>query len=112
MTDTPDSPDAAAAGSPISTADVAKVAKLARLELTDDELERFTHQLADILDHARDIEALELGDVEPMARPLPLANVFRSDEPHEALDREEVLAAAPAVEAHQFRVPPSLGDES
>jgi aspartyl-tRNA(Asn)/glutamyl-tRNA(Gln) amidotransferase subunit C len=109
MTDTPDSPDA---GSPISTAEVAKVAKLARLRLTDDDLERFTHQLADILEHARDIESLQLDDVEPMARPLPLANVFRADEPAGALDRDEVLAAAPAVEAHQFRVPPSLGEES
>jgi aspartyl-tRNA(Asn)/glutamyl-tRNA(Gln) amidotransferase subunit C len=109
MTDTPDSPDA---GSPISTAEVAKVAKLARLRLTDDDLERFTHQLADILEHARDIECLQLDDVEPMARPLPLANVFRADEPTDALDRDEVLAAAPAVEDHQFRVPPSLGEES
>jgi aspartyl-tRNA(Asn)/glutamyl-tRNA(Gln) amidotransferase subunit C len=106
MSDTPP-PDGAA----ITAEDVAKVAKLARLRLTDAELDRFTHQLSDILEHARDIEALDLDGVEPMARPIPLANVFRPDEPGDTLDREEVLAAAPAVEDHQFRVPPSLGEE-
>ena len=47
-----------------------------------------------------------------MARPIPLSNVMRADEPGPTLDREEVLEAAPVVEDHQFRVPPSLGEES
>ena len=94
----------------ITTDDVAKVARLARLRLTDDELDRFTHQLSDILDHAADIEALELDDVEPMARPVPLSNVLRSDEPNDPLDRDAVLAAAPSTEDSQFRVSPVLGE--
>ncbi len=97
---------------PITEAEVAKVAKLARLSLTPEELARFTHQLADILGHAADIEALDLAGVEPMARPIAIANVLRADEPGAALDRDEVLAAAPAVEDNRFRVPPSLGEES
>ena len=94
----------------ISTDDVAKVARLARLRLTDDELDRFTHQLSDILDHAEDIAALDLDAVEPMAQPVPLANVMRPDEPGAPLDRDVVLAAAPAAEDGQFRVPPVLGE--
>jgi aspartyl-tRNA(Asn)/glutamyl-tRNA(Gln) amidotransferase subunit C len=94
----------------ITTDDVAKVASLARLRLGDDELERFTHQLSDILDHAADMDALDLSDVEPMAHPVPLTNVLRADEPAEPLDRGEVLAAAPASEDGQFRVPPVLGE--
>ncbi len=94
----------------ITPADVAKVANLARLRLTDDELDRFTHQLSDILDHAADIEALDLADVEPLAQPVRLANVMRSDEPGPVLDRAEVLGTAPASEDGQFRVPPVLGE--
>jgi aspartyl-tRNA(Asn)/glutamyl-tRNA(Gln) amidotransferase subunit C len=109
---TPEPSAGTGAASRISTADVAKVAKLARLRLSDEELDRFTHQLADILDHATDMESLDLDGVEPMARPIPLSNVFRADEPGPLLDRREVLAAAPAVEDEQFRVPPSLGEES
>jgi aspartyl-tRNA(Asn)/glutamyl-tRNA(Gln) amidotransferase subunit C len=45
----------------ITTSDVQKVAKLARLRLTDDELERFTGQLAAVLEHAADLETLDRG---------------------------------------------------
>ena len=94
----------------ISRDDVAHVARLARLELTDDELDRFTEQLGAVLEHAADVEALDVGDVPPTAHPLPLANVFRDDVPRPSLDREEVLAQAPAAEDGRFRVPPVLGE--
>jgi len=94
----------------ITSEDVTKVANLARLALTPDELETFTGQLAEILEHADDIAALDLAGVEPMARPLPLVNVFRADEPGAPLDRDEVLACAPVAENGQFRVPPVLGE--
>ncbi len=89
---------------------VAHVADLARLSLTDDELDAFTIQLADILDHAADLDALDLADVSPTAHPLPLVNVFRDDVIGPTSDRDEVLAAAPAVEDAQFKVPPVLGE--
>ena len=95
----------------ITRDDVAHVAKLARLAVTDEELDLFTEQLAAVLDHARDVEALDVGDVPPTAHPLPLKNVLRPDEPRPSLDRAEVLAAAPAVEDDRFAVPPVLGEE-
>ena len=95
---------------PISREEVAHVANLARLQLTDDELDHFTEQLAAVLNHARDVEALDTSDVEPTAHPYPLANVFRPDEVGPTLDRDEVFAQAPAAENGQFRVPPVLGE--
>jgi aspartyl-tRNA(Asn)/glutamyl-tRNA(Gln) amidotransferase subunit C len=95
----------------ITTDDVQKVAKLARLRLSDDELQRFTGQLADVLEHAADLETLDLDGVEPMAHPVPLTNVLRADEPATPLGRDEVLASAPAAEDGLFRVPPVLGEE-
>ena len=86
------------------------MAELARLSLTDDELEAFTVQLADMLDHAADLDALDLADVAPTAHPLPLVNVFRADVIGPTSDRDEVLAAAPEVEDAQFKVPPVLGE--
>src|SRR5215510_7950415 len=94
----------------ITRDDVAHVATLARLALTDEELDRFTGQLAAVLDHAADVAALDTAGVPPTAHPLPLANVLRDDTPRPPLDREEVLAQAPAAEAGMFRVPPVLGD--
>ena len=88
-----------------------KVAKLARLDLTPEHLERMTAQLSGMLEHFADIDALDLGDVVPMTQPYPLQNVFREDVVAPSLDREEVLAAAPAAENGRFRVPPILGLE-
>ncbi|CAN5615367.1 hypothetical protein BH24ACT5_BH24ACT5_23050 [soil metagenome] len=93
----------------ISADDVAKVARLARLDLTADELAAATTQLAAMLEHFADIDELDLSTVEPMTQPYPLSNVLRDDVPTPTLDRDEVLAAAPAVEGHRFRVPPILG---
>ena len=95
---------------PISTEDVAHVATLARLRLSDDELERFTDQLAAVLEHARDVEALDTDGVPPTAHPLPLVNVLSDDVVTPSLDRDEVLGQAPAVEADRFRVPRILGE--
>ena len=94
----------------ITREDVAHVARLARLQLTDIELDTFTGQLAKVLDHARDVEALDVGDVPPTAHPYPLQNVLRPDEQRPCLDRDAVLAGAPATEDGQFRVPPVLGE--
>jgi aspartyl-tRNA(Asn)/glutamyl-tRNA(Gln) amidotransferase subunit C len=95
----------------ITRDDVAHVARLAMLELSEDELDRFTEQLGAVLDHAEDVAALDLDGIEPLAHPLPLRNVFRDDVPGEALERDEVLAAAPAAESGRFRVPAILGEE-
>ena len=87
------------------------MARLALLDLTDDELDRFTGQLAAVLEHAADVAALDLADVPPTSHPLPLRNVLRPDVPRAPLDRDEVLAQAPAAEDGRFRVPPILGEE-
>jgi len=90
--------------------DVAAVAKLARLELTDDELDAYTDQLASILEHAQDIEALDIDDVEPTSHPFELVNVLRPDEIRPGVDRDEVLAQAPDADEGRFRVPAFLGE--
>jgi aspartyl-tRNA(Asn)/glutamyl-tRNA(Gln) amidotransferase subunit C len=95
----------------ISRDDVAHVAKLARLDLDDTELDTFTAQLGAILDHAADVEALELTGVPPTSHPYPLVNVLRPDAPGPTLSSEQALAAAPAAEDGRFRVPTILGEE-
>jgi aspartyl-tRNA(Asn)/glutamyl-tRNA(Gln) amidotransferase subunit C len=94
----------------ITREDVAHVADLARLALSEEELDRFTDQLAAVLDHARDVEALDTAGVPPTAHPLPLRDVLRDDEVRPSLDRDEVLAQAPASEGGRFSVPPGLGE--
>lgn len=94
----------------LTVAEVAHVALLARLRLTTEELERFTGQLAAVLDHFADVAALDTSGVPPTAHPLPLRNVLRDDIPQPSLDRDEVLRQAPAVEGGRFRVPRILSE--
>jgi aspartyl-tRNA(Asn)/glutamyl-tRNA(Gln) amidotransferase subunit C len=99
-----------AVAQPLTNDEVAKVARLAMLRLSEEELGTFTSQLGAILDHARDVEALDVHDVLPTQHPYPLINVFRADvvEPFE--HREDALAMAPDVQDDMFRVPPALGE--
>jgi aspartyl-tRNA(Asn)/glutamyl-tRNA(Gln) amidotransferase subunit C len=97
---------------PLTPDDVRYVARLARLDISEDELPRFTGQLAGMLDHFQDIDELDLDGVEPMTQPFPLVNVLRDDVVTPSVDRDEVLAAAPAAEDRRFRVPSIVGEES
>lgn len=88
--------------------DIAHVARLARLALTDDELDGYKSQLGAILDHAAKVQSLE-GDPEVEAsHPLRFENVYRDDEVRPSLDRDEVLAQAPASEDGYFVTPPAM----
>lgn len=102
----------AAVSDRITTDDVVHVARLARLELSAEELDRTTAQLADMLEHFADIDGLDLAEVVPMTQPYPLTNVLRDDVVRPGLDRDEVLAAAPETVDGRFRVPPIVGLES
>ena len=96
---------------PISEEEVSHVAHLARLRLSHEELQLFTKQLGAVLEHAKDVEALQLDGVEPMSHPLPMENVTRKDEVHEMLDRDDILDQSPATEDGRFQVPQILGEQ-
>ncbi len=101
----------AAVSERISRNDVEHVARLARLSLSDEEIDLFTDQLGDILDHAARVSELATDDVPPTAHPIPLENVLRPDEVRPGVERDEVLDQAPSAEDHRFRVP-RIMDES
>ena len=97
---------------PLTRTDVEHVAKLARLDLSEAEVEQFTIQLGAILEHAADVAALDTSGVPPTSHPIPLANVLRPDERRPTLERDVVMAMAPAEEDGRFRVPRILGEEA
>jgi aspartyl-tRNA(Asn)/glutamyl-tRNA(Gln) amidotransferase subunit C len=84
---------------------VLHVARLARLQLTDDEVERMAGELSKILGHIDTINELDLEGVPPTSHVVEVANALRADVPRPCLDREVVLAAAPARTEEGFLVP-------
>jgi aspartyl-tRNA(Asn)/glutamyl-tRNA(Gln) amidotransferase subunit C len=90
--------------------DVTKVAHLARLRLTEAELDLFTGQLAKVLQHAQDLNKIDLTGIEPTAHPFGLRNVVRPDEVGECLAHDAVLEAAPDAQDGRFAVPRIVGE--
>jgi aspartyl-tRNA(Asn)/glutamyl-tRNA(Gln) amidotransferase subunit C len=90
--------------------DVAHVAKLARLTMSESELDKFTVQLGQVLDHASDMNALDLDGVVATAHPFGLINVVRDDEVRPGLDHDAVMAMAPDAQDGRFAVPRILGE--
>ena len=95
----------------LTTPEVARLAALARIALSEDELARLAPQLDVILGAVAQVTEVAGDDVPPMSHPLPLTNVFRSDEVRPSLPVEAVLAGAPSVQDDRFRVPRILGEE-
>ena len=91
----------------ISRDQVLHVARLARLDLSDDEVERLTAELAAILDAVSKVSELDLAEVPPTSHPLALVNAWAEDVPRDSLALDDVFANAPARERDSFRVPPT-----
>lgn len=94
----------------LTRADVAHLAKLARLEVTSAELDLFAGQLEQILDAVARVSDATAEDIPPTSHSVALTNVFRPDVVTPSVDRDEVLAQAPAAEEGRFRVPRMLDE--
>ncbi|WP_029069380.1 Asp-tRNA(Asn)/Glu-tRNA(Gln) amidotransferase subunit GatC [Jonesia quinghaiensis] len=97
--------------STISRDEVARVAALARIELRPEEVDRLAGELDVIVNAVAQVSEIATPDVPATSHPIPLTNVFRTDEPTAPLDREKVMAAAPSSEDGKFLVPQILGEE-
>lgn len=90
--------------------DVERIAALAHLELTADEKELFTRQLAAILAYAQQVQAIDTSGV-PATAHVHSERAERDDEPRASLPLEDVIHNAPdaASDAGLFRVPRVIG---
>lgn len=89
----------------IDKEEVRYIAHLARLNLTDEEEEKFTRQLGEILAYMDKLRELDTRDVPPTSHVLPTKNVFREDGRKSSLPKEDVLSNAPQQKYGQFQVP-------
>ena len=94
----------------LTRADVAKVSLLARLRLSEEEIDRMTEQLGQIVGYVEQLQELNTDGVEPMAHGVELSNVFRNDLLRPSLPRDQALANAPKRDEECYRVPAVLGE--
>ena len=82
------------------------ISKLALLDLTEDEKEKFSKQLGDILFYFKKLNDLDTSDVKPTTHPIEgLKNIFREDIPGKSLSNEEALRNAEHKKDGFFKAP-------
>ena len=89
----------------ITIKDVEHVAKLARLELTEEEKEKYTTQLTDVLKYVDQMNEVDTSNVKPMTQVVDFVNVMREDKVFYEQTKEELMKNAPYEEDGFFRVP-------
>lgn len=94
----------------ISREEVEKVSLLGRLLLSEEELDKMTTQLGQILGYMDLLGEVDTEQVEPMAHALDVSDVFRDDEIRPSLQREQALANAPKRDGECYLVPAVLGE--
>ena len=97
---------------PVTVKDVEYIAKLARLKFTEEEKQKFTHQLNDILNYIDQLNKIDTSNVEPLSHVVELSNVFREDVAKPGLSSGDALKNAPAKTDKFFKVPKVIGDKN
>ena len=88
----------------LSREDVLHIALLARLGLTDNEVERLSEQLSNILENFEILQQVDTTGIPPTAHSIVLQNVMRDDEVATSFPPSEILANAPRKDENFFRV--------
>ena len=84
---------------------VLHISHLARLLLADDDLDRYTGELSNILSFVEQMNAVDTDGVIPMAHPLDMSQPLRADVISEQDRREEYQENAPTVRDGLYIVP-------
>jgi aspartyl-tRNA(Asn)/glutamyl-tRNA(Gln) amidotransferase subunit C len=80
---------------------------LARLQLSEQEIEMFTSQLARIIQYVDKLKELDVEGIDPMMHAAQGA-LLRDDAPGDTLPRKIALAGAPSAGEGFFKVPPVI----
>lgn len=98
----------------LSTDDVLHVAKLARLNLTEDEIAKFTPQLSKIIGYVGELSEVDTKNTEPTNQTTGLTDVVREDlaTSDESLSQDKALSGTEEVHNGYFKVKAILSERS
>ncbi len=88
----------------LSYEQVRHIAWLARLGLSEEEVDKFSLQLSNILENFEILKQVDTGNVSPATHTIPLQNVFRKDDVADSYSQAEILSNAPKQAEKCFNV--------
>jgi aspartyl-tRNA(Asn)/glutamyl-tRNA(Gln) amidotransferase subunit C len=90
--------------------DVLKLAQLARLDLSDEEVGEFSHELTDILRYVEQLGSVDVKGLKPTQQVTGLVNVMREDEVKGyGYKPAELLKNVPEVQDNQIKAKRMVG---
>jgi aspartyl-tRNA(Asn)/glutamyl-tRNA(Gln) amidotransferase subunit C len=90
---------------------VRHLAGLARIDVSEAEIEQFTHQLSLIVESVATVKAAVNDDIPATSHPIPMANVFREDVVRPSLTQQQALSGAAESESGRFKVSAILDED-
>ncbi len=91
--------------------EVEHIAKLARLSLTEEEKEKYSRQLSDILAYVEQLQKVDTAQVEPTSQVTGLLNVMREDEIVDSEIEKELIDCAPEKIDGFVKIPKIFADK-
>ena len=88
---------------------VLRMAKLSRLELTDEEVEKMTGSMNQLVEYMTILKEIDLTGVEPMLAVDTSSRPMREDVLVPSLTKEQAFANAPSVNMDHFSIPKVIG---
>ena len=88
----------------LSYEQVRHIAWLARLGLSEEEVEKFSLQISNILENFEILKQVDIAKVPPASHTIPLQNVFRKDDVADSYSQSEILSNAPKQAEKCFKV--------
>jgi aspartyl-tRNA(Asn)/glutamyl-tRNA(Gln) amidotransferase subunit C len=89
----------------ISKEEIIHIAKLASLNLSDEEIDRYTNDMQEILEFANTVNEVSTENISETIGTNGIYNVFRKDEIKQSISKEELLKNAPSQDEGMFRIP-------
>ncbi len=85
--------------------DVRYIANLARLNLKDEEIGKYQHDMNRILAYMDQLNPVDTSSVDPLEHVYEPTTAYRPDVAKEPLTHEDALRNAPDADSDYFRVP-------
>ena len=89
----------------ISKEEIIHIAKLASLNLNDDEIEKYTKNMQEILEFANTVNNVDTSSIKETIGANNNYNVFRKDEVKQEISKDDLLQNAPSKDEGMFRIP-------
>ena len=81
------------------------VAEVARLKLTDNEIEKFSKELREIIESFSKLDEVDTNGIEPSLQPVELKNMLREDKEEISFTQEEALSLTDHKKDGYFKGP-------